>query len=201
LIRQKKPLDRVVEKYTTFLTILKELSYETEEDNYHSFTQLISDYQIDKSVKNALINLKIINIESDKKWHWLSFEIDRKLVVTILNNILEKSKKTPQVNIPLEGFTSALKQQNEILEYLKAIKQDRVLNGARMPLKEINLFEKEDLKETRRFELFKFVLPSLFQGKDEANITFEEIKALNELALEITDNAIQQFHSKQKTNA
>lgn len=199
MIRQKKPLDKVVEKYTAFLTILKELSYETDEDNYHSFTQLISDYQIDKNIKNALINLKIIDLETDKKWHWLSFEIDRKLVVTILNNILERSKKTPQVNLPLEGFTKALEQQNEILEYLKAVKQDRSPNGFKLPQKEINLFAGQDLKEQRRWEMYKVVISSLYNGHVLGDLSADLVEALNEFALSTSDNALIKFYTKQKT--
>lgn len=196
MIREKKPLLKVLDKYEDFLKSLITNSGGCE----LSLDEMISQFQINKYIKTALINLKIIDLETDKKWHWLSFQVDKNLILTILNYILEKSKKTPQVNLPLEGFTKALEQQNEILEYLKAVKQDRSLNVTRTPVKETNLFEKEDLKEERRFELFKAVLPSLYTGRILGELTADLTEVLNEFALSISDNALVKFYSKQKVN-
>ncbi len=120
--------------------------------------------------------------------------MDKNLILTILNYILERSKKTAQPNLPLEGFTKALEQQNEILEYLKAVKQDRGLNGARMPVKETNLFEREDLKEQRRFELIK----AIATGYHPHDNNSEPYNYLNDNIITIADNLLAKFYQSQK---
>lgn len=200
MTRQKKPLDRVLEKYTAFLTMLKELSYETE-DNLHSFTHLISDYQIDKNIKKALIYLKIIDLENDKTWYWLSFDVDRKLVITILNHILERRKKNVDANLPLEGFTNAVNQMTQLTELIRHERKTSGLNGFKMPVRETNLFADQDLKEARRWELFKVVLPSLYTGRAIGELPADLVEILNEFALSISDNALVKFYTKQKTTA
>lgn len=196
MTRQKKPLQKVIDKYEEFLKALISNS-----GGYNiTLDEMISEYQINKYIKTALINLKIIDLETDKKWYWLSYNVDKNLILTILNYILEKSKKTPQVNLPLEGFTKALEQQNEILEYLRSIKQDRSPNGFKMPLKETNLFEKEDLKEQRRWEMYKAILTALYSGHVMGDLSADLVDILNEFALSVSDNALVKFYSKQKVN-
>lgn len=189
MIREKKPLLKVLDKYEDFLKSLITNSGGCE----LSLDKMISQFQINKYIKTALINLKIIDLETDKKWYWLSYNVDKNLILAILNYILEKSKKTPQVNLPLEGFTKALEQQNEILEYLKAAKTYRHINGTRIPLKETNLFEKEDLKEQRRFELIKAIATG-YHPHDNS----EPFNYLNDNIITIADNLLAKFYQSQK---
>lgn len=192
MTRQKKPLQKVIDKYEDFLKSLITNSGGCE----LTINELIKEFQINKYIKTALINLKIIDLETDKKWHWLSFEIDKTLILTILNYILEKSKKTPQVNLPLEGFTKALEQQNEILEYLKSIKQDRSPNGFKMPLKETNLFEKEDQRHKDRVYLAGLAMQGLIQNAPPNNL--HNSSEGTDLALQWADELLNKLYGKQK---
>jgi hypothetical protein len=192
MTREKKPLLKVLDKYEDFLKSLI-----TNSDGCElTIDELIKEFQINKYIKKALIDLKIIDLETDKKWHWLSFQVDKNLILTVLNYILERSKKTVQPNLPLDGFTKALEQQNEILEYLKAVKQDRSPNGFKMPLKETNLFEKEDQRHKDRLYLAGLAMQGLIQNAPTGNL--HNSSEGTDLALQWADELLTKLYSKQK---
>lgn len=196
MIRQKKPIQKVLEKYEHFLKTVKALQNDPHSPNLNS---LIKEFEINKYVKTALINLAIIDIESENVYHWLSFDIDKQLVLTILNYILERSKKTRQVNLPLEGFTKALEQQNEILEYLKTVKQDRSPHVFKMPLETKTLFEKEDQRHKDRVYLAGLAMQGLIQNAPANNL--HNSSEGTDLALQWADELLTKLYSKQKTTA
>lgn len=51
---------------------------------------------------------RIIHYEADNKWTWLQDEPDRKLSLTVLNYLLERSKKSRAVIIPGMEETNAI---------------------------------------------------------------------------------------------
>lgn len=99
--RVKKCLEPTVEKYISFLQDISDV-------NATSLSYKIQYYKINKSVKRALIDLAIIDYENDSEWEYLSFEPDRKLALTILNYLLERSKKSRGVIIPGMEETNAI---------------------------------------------------------------------------------------------
>lgn len=111
-MREKKCLESTVDKYINFLIAVKA----NENDKYASMDYLIEQHKINKSVRKTLITLFIIDYKSNNFWHYLSFEPDRKLALTVLDHLLEKGKKSRHTPIAgMEAFVTAVERNTEAI--------------------------------------------------------------------------------------
>lgn len=141
-MREKMCREVTVDKYTEFLKSVK-----INGDNPHiDLFGLIANYEINKSVAKALFDLAILDGDY-KIWEWLSFEVDKKLSLTVLNYLLERSKKSRAVIIPGMEETNAILKAlaQQFSDYIG--KREHSYKTHPIGLKAETLFSEQDSKQ------------------------------------------------------
>lgn len=141
-MREKPPLERVITKYVNFLLAVKRNSGGTK----YTLDSLIKINGINKTISKALFDLAIID-GNKKSWDWLSFEPDRKLSLTVLNYLLERSKKSRAITIPGMEETNAILKAlaQQFSDYV--VKREHSYKTHPIGLKLETLFSEQDTKQ------------------------------------------------------
>lgn len=178
-MREKEPLPYVVEKYIQFISDVKEFG----QTDQFTLTQLIGAYKINKTVRKALVELSIINLQSNKFWHWLSFDADRKLALTILNFINERSKKQRTTPIAgMEDLVTAIKHNTEALSRFSGLNRLKTSDT----VKEVELFT----IDSQRLQVYCAIVSGLYSNAQYNDLLSGLTQGLNELAITATDHSI-----------
>lgn len=173
-MREKMCREVTVDKYTEFLNAVK-----LNGDNPHiDLFGLIANYEINKSVAKALFDLAILD-GNYKIWEWLSFEVDKKLSLTILNYLLERSKKSRATVIAgLEDTNSVLRSLSEkVTEYITrrehALKQPQIPSNG-------NLFAEVDTKNDLICKAAFAIAAGIYASPLTGALTIELIPIINQ---------------------
>lgn len=103
-MREKTCREVIVNKYIEFLKDVQ--CYDIFE--HTELSELIAKHGINKTVRKAIIDLSIIDYKNDAYWNYLSFEPSKPLALSILNYLLERSKKSRATVIPGMEETNAI---------------------------------------------------------------------------------------------
>ena len=173
-MREKRPNEHIVSKYIEFLTQV----YESGDNDKISLRELIHSYFMNKTIRKALIDLAIINQKDDKNWHWLSFAPDRKLALTVLNYLNERSKKQRFVPIAgMEEFVTASKTLTEAVNRFTSEVQKSLTglkNGSNQSVNVPDIFTETENKERMRFELLKSIAGGYYSNPEIGHLNHVE---------------------------
>lgn len=191
-MREKKPLEKTVEKYIEFLKMLKLYSnFDENREGAITLKEFIAQGKINKNIYSTLLNLHIIDLERPTKWNYLSFEPDRKLALTVLDNLLVKNKKSRHTPIAgMEAFVTAVERNTEAINR-NAIEINKLLKTRENRLGDNtgDLFR----VDSERLLLFSAIATAIY-GKP--NNSLSPFSALNNAILEATDNALAKLKAK-----
>jgi hypothetical protein len=186
-MREKTARIEVVDRYIDFLQSVK-----INGDNKGmGIMGLIATYQVNKTARKALIDLAIIDYENDLKWNWLSFEPSKPLALSVLNYLLERSKKSRATVIAgLEETNAVLRQLSEMVSTYVSKRE----SGLKQPIvpSNGNLFSEVDTKSKERFEMAKSIASGVFKDWESIN----DYQSLGHRIITATDHILELLNKK-----
>lgn len=187
-MREKEVLPKVIAKYNQFLMDV----YNYGGSREVLLSSLVKEHEINKSVVNAMVNLSIIDKENDKHWNWLQDIPDRKLSMTVLNYLLERSKKSRAVVIPgMEETNAILKAlSQQFSDYVG--KREHSYKTHPIGLKSETLFSEQDSKNRDRFEMAKAISSGMFKDWESIN----DYQAYGHRIITATDHILELLNKK-----
>jgi len=193
-MREKTARDLVVNRYIEFLKDVQ--CYDVFE--HTELSELIAKHGINKSVRRALIDLAIIDLKDNAYWNYLSFEPNKPLALSVLNYLLERSKKSRATVIAgLEETNAVLRSLSETVNnYIQ--RRESVLKQTAMPSNG-NLFSEVDSKQNMRVDIAKHIAGAVF-GKSLPYIVnpgdSATIDETSRMIVTMTDSLISELSKK-----
>lgn len=157
-MREKKVLQKTIDKYVDFLDLVKAKAY-GEYGALSNIDELIANSQINKSVTKALTDLKMVEFISKTQWTWLVGEPDKQMALKVLDYLLHIKKPTTQPPLFPEWATTQIALLKEISQSLTNLqaKENKGSKGLKL------------LQEDKLFELVKAIATGVYSKQGAIN--------------------------------
>jgi hypothetical protein len=160
-----------------------------------SYSELHSINHVSKSTLNACKQLGIIELK-DRDYLWKGNDPCRQMALEVLEQLRVKQQKN--IDPPaLPNFEAIMRTVETLLTQIRdnMVIQQRGGKGLKTAETKGELFTDQEIREQRRFEIFKSVAPTIFSGM-KLN-PFELEKAINtasKMAILVTDDLLNEYY-------